>query len=293
MEQPGHRLCIAGGLVLLVVFYFVELRTASPLMQVRIFRIRAFSVENLVLGISMLAFIPVFFFASEYAQISLAKSASEAGLFLLYFFIGFVIAAQIGGRMLDRGGAKRPVVLGCALAAVGFALWAGKVTQLSFGDPAVVHHPGRRRDGPDAGAGQHRRRQPGVPPLLRGGDRHHPDGPELRGQPGPGHPGHRPGLPDAVPRHLLPGVPGGARRHRRPPGGRGQPQAQGGNGSAQSIPHFIRLDFAYATRSVLIGMAVAMAAAAVVGLIGLRRGLQQDPEAMAADAALEGQSDAA
>ncbi len=58
----------------------------------------------------MLAFIPVFFFASEYAQISLAKSASEAGLFLLYFFIGFVVAAQIGGRMLDRGGAKRPVV---------------------------------------------------------------------------------------------------------------------------------------------------------------------------------------
>ena len=80
----------------------------------------------------MLAFIPVFFFASEYAQISLGKTASEAGLFLLYFFIGFVVAAQIGGRMLDRGGAKRPVVLGCVLAAVGFALWAGKVTELNF-----------------------------------------------------------------------------------------------------------------------------------------------------------------
>jgi uncharacterized membrane protein YfcA len=50
---------------------------------------------------------------------------------LLYFFIGFVIAAQIGGRMLDRVGAKRPVVLGCALAAVGFYLWASKVTGLT------------------------------------------------------------------------------------------------------------------------------------------------------------------
>ena len=54
-------------------------------------------------------------------------------------------------------------------------------------------------------------------------------------------------------------------------------QAQGGNGSAQSIPHFVRLDFAYATRSVLIGMAVAMGAAAVAGMIGLRRGVQEDP----------------
>jgi MFS family permease len=32
------------------------------------------------------------------------------------------VAAQIGGRLLDRIGAKRPVVLGCVLAAVGFFL---------------------------------------------------------------------------------------------------------------------------------------------------------------------------
>ena len=31
--------------------------------------------------------------------------------------------------MLDRVGAKRPVVLGCVLGAVGFYLWAGKVTE--------------------------------------------------------------------------------------------------------------------------------------------------------------------
>ncbi len=131
-SNPATGLCIAAGLILLVVFYFVELGTPVPLMQVSIFRIRPFLVENMVLGVAMLAFIPVFFFASEYAQLSLGKTASEAGLFLLFFFLGFVVAAQIGGRMLDRVGAKRPVVLGCTLAAVGFALWAGHVTQLSF-----------------------------------------------------------------------------------------------------------------------------------------------------------------
>ena len=51
----------------------------------------------------MLVFIPVFFFASEYAQIASGKTPSQAGLVLLYFFLGFVVAAQIGGRMLDRG----------------------------------------------------------------------------------------------------------------------------------------------------------------------------------------------
>ena len=132
-SNPGTGLCIGAGIVILVAFYFVEFRTPVPLIQVRIFRIRAFLVENMVLGIAMLVFVPVFFFASEYAQIALGDSASEAGLYLLFFFIGFAVASQIGGRMLDAGGAKRPVVLGCALAAVGFALWAGQVSKLSFG----------------------------------------------------------------------------------------------------------------------------------------------------------------
>jgi EmrB/QacA subfamily drug resistance transporter len=123
---------IVAGLALLVVFTRVELRTEHPLMRVRIFSDRAFLMDNIVLGISMLAFIPVFFFASEYAEISLGKKSTQAGIVLLYFFIGFVIAAQIGGRMLDRGGARRPVFLGCVLAAVGFGLWAGKMTDLNF-----------------------------------------------------------------------------------------------------------------------------------------------------------------
>src|SRR6202034_932314 len=61
-SNPWIGLCIAAGLVLLVVFFVVESRTASPLLQVSIFRIRAFRIENVVLGIAMLVFIPIFFF---------------------------------------------------------------------------------------------------------------------------------------------------------------------------------------------------------------------------------------
>ena len=39
--------------------------------------------------------------------------------------------------MLDREGAKRAVVLGCAIAAVGFGLWASKATTLSFGKQQI------------------------------------------------------------------------------------------------------------------------------------------------------------
>ncbi|MFC1415676.1 MFS transporter [Streptacidiphilus cavernicola] len=276
-SNPAIGLCIAAGAALLVVFFYVERRTPEPLIQVGIFKVRAFLVENLVLGVSMLVFVPVFFFASEYAQIALGKTASQAGLYLLYFFLGFVVASQIGGRMLDRGGAKRPVVLGCALAAVGFFLWAGRVTGLDFGTqqwfvvlsgagmgfmlgPAstdAVNRASRLSYGEATGITQTVRNYAaslGIAVL----------GTTLVSE-----------MHNRVTSSL---VAQGMPRAQAAAEARQFSQSQGG-GSGGAIPDFIRLDFAYATRTVLYAMAGIMAVAAVVALIGLQRGLQtEQPE---------------
>ncbi len=131
--DPAVEACILAGAVLLVVFVAVERRTESPLVNVRIFADRAFTVDNVILAIAMMVFIPVFFFASIYGQVALAEKPTKASLLILWFFLGYVACAQIGGRMLDRGGARRPVLLGCVLAAAGFFLWAGKATDLNAG----------------------------------------------------------------------------------------------------------------------------------------------------------------
>jgi predicted MFS family arabinose efflux permease len=131
--DPAIWASIAAGVILLVVFFAVEARAGSPLINVRIFRNQAFLAENIILGVAMMAFIPVFFFAALYGQIALAEKATTASLLILYFFSGFVVCAQIGGRMLDRTGAKRPVVLGSVLAAAGFGLWASRATDLHAG----------------------------------------------------------------------------------------------------------------------------------------------------------------
>jgi hypothetical protein len=53
-----------------------------------------------------------------------------------------------------------------------------------------------------------------------------------------------------------------------------------------AVPHFIRLDFAYAIQSVLYAMAVIMAVAAIVAFVGLTRGVQRETEgALAAEGA--------
>jgi EmrB/QacA subfamily drug resistance transporter len=125
-------LCLIVGLALLAAFVRFELRVADPLVPMRLFADRAFLVDNVVLFLLSICFVPLFFFASLYAQIALGENAGEAGLYILVFFIGFTIGAQRGGRLLDKQGARPTVVPGCLIAAVGFYLWAEALDDLSF-----------------------------------------------------------------------------------------------------------------------------------------------------------------
>ena len=278
--SPAVWACIAIGAAILVVFYRVELQTESPLIEMRIFRIRAFFVENIVLLLVMMVFIPVFFFASEYAQIALGKTPSESGVYLLYFFIGFVIAAQIGGRMLDRGGARRPVIVGCVLSAVGFWLWAGKLTDLSFSaqqwyiilagagvgmmlgtaNTDAINRASKLSYGEASGITQTIRNYGASLGLAILGT-------ILISQ-----------LRSRVTTSLLAQHVPGARAHAIA----SKLSQSHATSTSGLLPHYIRIDFAYATRSVIYVMAGLMIAAAIVAFVGLRAGVQT--EAVGAEA---------
>jgi len=281
-SKPVIWASIAVGVILLVVFFRVEARTASPLINVRIFENRTFTVENIILGIAQMAFIPVFFFAAIYGQVALAEKATQSSLIILYFFLGFVVCAQIGGRLLDRIGAKRPVVLGCALAAAGFGLWAGKVTDLRVGAQVIwivmagagmglmlgqantdaINRASRYSYGEATGITQTVRNYGaslgfailGTVLITR----------------------FRSAVTSSLTAKGLPG-PAAASEAAKIAQFQG-----GGTGNIADIPAFIRADFAAATRDVLFGMCVIMAVAGLVALRGLRPGVQQETDEAAA-----------
>ena len=291
--NPVIWVSIAVGVVLLVVFFNVERRTESPLINVRIFANQTFLAENIILGIAMMAFIPVFFFAALYGQIALAEKATTSSLLILYFFLGFVACAQIGGRMLDRIGAKRPVVLGSALAAAGFGLWASKATDLQAGAQVIyiilagagmglmlgqantdaINRASRYSYGEATGITQTVRNYGaslgfailGTLLITR----------------------FRTAITASLTGRGLPGPAAAAQAAKIA-------QLQGGTGTPAAIPAFIRADFAAATRDVLYGMCVIMAIAALIALRGLKRGVQQDTGAAGTEGEEEfpGESDA-
>ena len=273
--DPATEACIIAGVVLLAVFIAVERVTRSPLIDVRIFGNRAFAVENLILSIAMMVFIPVFFFISIYGQIALGEKPTKASLLILYFFLGYVVCAQIGGRMLDQTGAKRPVLIGSVLAAIGFALWAGKATDLHAGaqvayivmagagmgfmlgqaNTDAVNRASRYSYGEATGITQTVRNYGaslgfailGTILLSR----------------------FRSAITASLTAKGLPGPAASAQAAKIA-------QLQGGSGNTATIPVFIRADFANATHYVLYTMAGIMAVAALVALRGLRRGVQED-----------------
>src|SRR6202035_1285413 len=85
-SSPATWLCLVGGIVLLGVFVRWELAVDQPLVPLRLFAGRAFAVDNVVLLLLSVCFVPLFFLASLYAQIALGESAGSAGLYLLIFF---------------------------------------------------------------------------------------------------------------------------------------------------------------------------------------------------------------
>lgn len=49
---------------------------------------------------------------------------------MLTYFAGYLIAAQVGGRIFDARGAKPTILLGCLVSAGGLLWWASQVTAL-------------------------------------------------------------------------------------------------------------------------------------------------------------------
>jgi EmrB/QacA subfamily drug resistance transporter len=131
LEAPrlgfGHPVIIgalAGGLLVLAGFVWVEAHTGDPMLPLDLFRSRTFSGANLLtlllyagLGGSLL-FLP-------FALIQVhGYTPAEAGAAFLPFIVLMSLLSGWSGRLVDRYGARGPLIVGPLIAAAGFTLIA-------------------------------------------------------------------------------------------------------------------------------------------------------------------------
>ncbi len=123
---------IAAGLTLLVAFIWVESRSRAPMMPLDLFASRTFGGVNLLTLLLYAGLGGAFFFLPfDLIQVHL-YSATVAGITFLPFTLMMGALSRWSGGLLDRFGARRPLIVGPAIAAVGFALLASAGTGGSY-----------------------------------------------------------------------------------------------------------------------------------------------------------------
>ncbi|GAA4667048.1 MFS transporter [Frondihabitans cladoniiphilus] len=127
-SNPWVLAGIIGGIVLLIAFVVLELRTKAPMFEMRLFKIRSFAMAILAgllasIGRGGLQFMLIIWLQGIWLPLhgySYEDTPLWAGIYLIPLTVGFLIAGPISGTLSDRFGAKVFATGGLVLVALAF-----------------------------------------------------------------------------------------------------------------------------------------------------------------------------
>lgn len=133
---------LALGFIFMLMFVGWGLRTLNPMLPMRMFRSRSFSMGNAANFLLYTSLISALFFISQYLQIAQGYSPLGAGLRMLPWTATVFVIAPVAGNLVKRIGEKPLVVCGLFMHSLGM-LWIGMIaapdtTYTTFIAPMII-----------------------------------------------------------------------------------------------------------------------------------------------------------
>jgi MFS family permease len=121
---------LAGGVILLILFAIIEVRTSDPMFRLELFKIRAFAAGNISAFLASVArgglqFMLIIWLQGIWLPIhgySFTETPLWAGIYMLPMMVGFLLAGPVSGYLSDRYGARPFATSGMIIAAITFIL---------------------------------------------------------------------------------------------------------------------------------------------------------------------------
>jgi MFS transporter, DHA2 family, multidrug resistance protein len=123
---------ILGGALALAAFVLWERRVAEPLVDMHLFRSRAFTWGATVSSVVSFVMFGLLFAAPLYFQVVRGADAQGSGIRLLPLIAGMLLGGAFADRLVARLGAGTVAAVGLVVLAAGFAL--GATTTVATGD---------------------------------------------------------------------------------------------------------------------------------------------------------------
>ena len=121
--------------IALTLFYRQSLKSTAPILRVEIFHYLPYTLSTISLLLVGFICLGLGFLIPNYAQLVSGTDAFTAGCLLLPGCTIGAALAPISGRLLDKFGAKRPILLGnisILIAVVCYSLYPGELSSLLF-----------------------------------------------------------------------------------------------------------------------------------------------------------------
>jgi DHA2 family multidrug resistance protein-like MFS transporter len=110
------------GLVVGGLFARRQLTLADPMIDLRLFRIPAFTASLAINFLAIFVAVGYFLFVAQYLQLVVGLSPLEAGFWSVPSALGFIVGSQVAPRIVRRVRAAYVMGAGLALAAIGLGV---------------------------------------------------------------------------------------------------------------------------------------------------------------------------